>query len=502
MVSTPVAIGPFTGGLNNYSDPSAIGDNECAQISNFDIDLDGTLVTRPPIIRDAIMTGTGLYVNVLAVYVEALTGTEYIVYSVHNATRAYNTSTKVASTISDYVFTSAVMYKDLLWMVTENENENGAYWSPTTAAQGVPDMPKGVSVTVYKERLFIANAKGRVFFSGPANPESWGSSDFFDVRSGDGQDIVKIMDFSGQIAIFKTESTYIFQYDSAPTRGAVQVVSSSVGADNSECVAEQDGIIYVYHNQTIYAVNNWRWEQINVKVVFDDNLAAFPVESLRKYSLSILGYRLVARYGSKYYVYGLKTKIWTQWDSTSRYPDFWVRMPEKNSEGLDEYYAGSYRNNQMYKFMDRHDALAETFPVSVTSKMYDYQVPYSFKRLFWWGIDIIANNEIRVIARPQTYTANVTWGELEAEGLTWGQAESQGRTWGRPADRSLDVSDEADIVYTGGARVFVRFIKAMRFRKISFYLESEINTTAAGPLRIFSMVSNISNRQLVPKKVN
>lgn len=118
------------------------------------------------------------------------------------------------------------------------------------------------------------------------------------------------------------------------------------------------------------------------------------------------------------------------------------------------------------------------------------------------NLDIIADNKIRVTVKPVSYSSNATWDDLENQGITWDMATAQGRTWNRPADRSLDVSDSADIVYATGARVFVRFKRALRFRKIVFYLESEINTAEAGPLRIFSMVSNISNRQLVPKKVN
>src|SRR5688572_1571561 len=41
-------LGPFHGGINNYSDMSAIADQELVDCVNFDIDLDGSLKTRPP----------------------------------------------------------------------------------------------------------------------------------------------------------------------------------------------------------------------------------------------------------------------------------------------------------------------------------------------------------------------------------------------------------------------------------------------------------------------
>lgn len=505
MASTPVAIGPFTGGLNNYSDPAAVGDEECVQIRNFDIDLDGTLVSRPPIIQDSDLLAAP-YHDVIATYTEPNSRVTYLIYVTEETTRAYNTSVKTSQLIRNAPFRSAVMYDDKLWLVSDRDDEDGGYWTPTSSFTAVGDMAKGVSSVIYKERMFIGNSKGRLYFSGPGNLENWSSSDFLDVKSGDGQELVKVMDFSGQIVIFKTESTYIFQYDSAPTRGTVQAVSSSVGLDNSACITEQDGIIYVFHNQTAYSVNNWRWEQINTKVLFNNDLTSFPPGAVRKFSLSVLGYRLVIRYGDVYYIYGLKTRCWTTW--TSSHPvDYWIRHPEKDSEGLDVYYAGGYTGDKIFKFVEKYSdgptENQETIVCSVTSKMYDYSVPYSFKRLFWWGIDIVTKHPVNVQVRPHVHSVGITWDDANNENYTWDQLRLAGGTWDRPLDKSLDVSDNADIYYVSGARVFVRFIKALRFRKVSFYLEGTNNgTSAEGPLRVFSMVSNISNRQQVPKKIN
>lgn len=502
MASTPVAIGPFTGGLNNYSDPSAVGDNECTQISNFDIDIDGTLVSRPPIFVDGnLVSAPGGASDVLGMFVDNASNTVYIVFNTTTQTRAYNVSTKTHEAIVTNISSAAVMYDNKLWLVSAGSH-SGGWWSPTSTFTEVPTMPKGISTVVYKERMFIANANGRMYFSNAGNLEEWGASDFLDIRAGDGQTLVKLMEFSGQIVAFKSESTYIFQYDSAPTRGVVQAVSTSVGADDKRAVVEQDGIIYVLHNQTVYSINNWRWEQINIKVVFNDVWGSYPQGAIRNYSLSVLGYRLVVRFGTKYYIYGLKTRVWTEWASETT-PDFWIKHPEKNNDGLDVYYAGTYFGQHMYKFVEKYDTESEDFTCSVTSKVYDYSVPYSYKRLFWWGVDVVASSDIRAKVTPYVYVSSLTWNEIKALGLTWDMAKQQGRTWGRPAEKSLDVTDSASITERSGARVMIRYIKSLRFRKVSFYIESDVDGTSnTGPLRVFSLVSNISNRQLVPRKIN
>jgi hypothetical protein len=49
MPGEPIQVGPFVGGLNTFSDPTAIADNELVVCENFELDLDGSLKSRPPI---------------------------------------------------------------------------------------------------------------------------------------------------------------------------------------------------------------------------------------------------------------------------------------------------------------------------------------------------------------------------------------------------------------------------------------------------------------------
>ena len=43
-----MTIGPFVKGLNTFSDPSAVPDDGLAELLNMELDLDGSLMSRPP----------------------------------------------------------------------------------------------------------------------------------------------------------------------------------------------------------------------------------------------------------------------------------------------------------------------------------------------------------------------------------------------------------------------------------------------------------------------
>ena len=42
MPGAPIQVGPFVGGLNTFSDATAIADNELTVCENFELDLDGS----------------------------------------------------------------------------------------------------------------------------------------------------------------------------------------------------------------------------------------------------------------------------------------------------------------------------------------------------------------------------------------------------------------------------------------------------------------------------
>src|SRR5688500_18396449 len=115
MAGEPVKIGPFVGGMNTYSSESAIADNEAVRILNMDVDLDGSLVSRPGLSVATSAPVAGLS-HIIGSYTSK-TGVFYVIYAFPGSCRAYNTATNSWVSISNGDFSDCVQYSNKLWLV-------------------------------------------------------------------------------------------------------------------------------------------------------------------------------------------------------------------------------------------------------------------------------------------------------------------------------------------------------------------------------------------------
>ena len=517
----PVRIGPWPGGINTLSDQSAVADEEAVDITNFDIDLDGSLKSRPAITSSA--AAGGRYGNRILGVFTLLSGTAYVIFtSTDNAganpsTNYYNINTGAFGTVvSTFAATSMVQYNNKAWIVAPpGSAANGGSWDGTTFAT-VTTMPKGCTCCVYKERMFVGTGDQNttnpsiVYWGQPGDPSAdWTAVNIggsFNVNNGDGQGIRKIYSYAGSIVIFKTRSTYVFAYESDPFKGQTQVVQSTIGVDGLDCMTENESILYTLSNGDLYAINNWVWEQLNVRTPFtfyDTHVGNWT----RHCCLSSVGNRVICRYYDSHYIFNTKTRTLTKWLSTNT-PDQFFKSPlQDTTTGIDTYIAGNYMKytiganaNKLYLMKDAITATdTETFTCSLRTKVYSFNVPYSFKRMMWWGIDLLAKSNIAVTAIPVAYGLPVKWSQLAPR--TWAQVAPG--TWGAPLDISIAVSDSSDIKNTSNIRMFVKYIKSLRFRQLQFTVTSDVDgSTATGPLQLYSVTAYVINKQLVPAKIN
>lgn len=498
----PIKFGPFTGGMNTYSDPTAIADSEAAFIKNFDIDIDGSLVSRPPVCvfgTSASYTAT----KVLGVY-RSPAGTNYVIYSSSTNTYALDLSTGVPQSITSTFGASAcVQYDNKIFLVAPVGSANpGGSWNGTTFT-AIPTMPKGNSACIYKERMFIgngANGASTLYFSSAADPgAAWNSADFLFVNKGDGESLNDIRTFNNVIVIFKESSTYIFAYDSAPTRGTVQLVSATVGVKYQGCVVDYENSMFVLDDNKVYQVQNWNFDPLNIKVPFVYQNVT-PAEMATPQSLSLLHDRLFIRYYDKMYVYNLRTRGWVEWTS-SQTPAQWVKDPELDTQqGMEKYYALSCKNNvnAAYVFYDGYvTGQIESISCSLITKTHAMDVPYTYKRLLWWGVDSLFKSQVSAKVSPVAYGRTVSWAEVATK--KWNELG----TWARLLDVSIDVTDTAEFSSINTTRTFVKFIKSLRFRQLYFTLSADTNgDPATGPLRIYFIMAVTGNKQVVNKKAN
>ena len=537
MPGTPVSIGPFFGGMNDRNDPSTIEDVQCAYLYNFDIDVDGSIISRPSFFS-SFQGQAGLEglsgVIPLTTYVNI--GQRFVIVSALDendsfreiiAAIDYDTGirTTVISTPSAK-YTDVLQYDNTLWVISEAAPVNGGKWTPSAGWTSVSGIPSGIACTVYKERMFVVTKNGRLYFSKLADFTQWPASNFFDVNPGDGQKVQAIIQHMGQLIIFKDNSTYLFSYDSAPENASIQKVSSSIGTESRRSVVVHENMLYTFYNNSLYAINNWRWEDVSVKVHIADSPDAPTAPQEYRAGTAMLasvGRRIIVRYRTKFWVYFPDLEAWTRWGGRETpltdYDDSWdifLKIPWVRSDGYHEYWVGNYIQrrfdgsqnniNREYCFIDGYlnSPSGIVFDARLVSKMYDYQLPYNFKRLHWWGIDLEAKKTIEARVYPIAYNTKATWDDIRALNITWDQAAASGRTWDRPLDIAINVSDSYEIDYKSNLRAFIKYIKSLRFRKISFevFTDDLDGTQNTGPLQIFSAIAVISNKQLGPRKAN
>jgi hypothetical protein len=508
--SQGLRIGPFGGGLNTSSDPSAIADNELSECVNFDFDTDGALTSRPPI--TSLLNGPVANQNIdLLGYFVDQNGTNYLIGSTDTAVYYFGSGLWV-QIATGFRATAMVQYINKAWLISDPTSaSNGGSWVPTSfGAAGtfttVAAMPRGGAAGVYKDRLFVAAGgkatanESRLTFSNVGDPTTWSGSDFIDVNAGDGQKLLDVYVQGSNLYLFKNDSTYVFSYDAAPTKGVLSNLSKVVGVSDTGCVAQYENTIYVYHEDFVYELYNGVHSKLNTKVDFAAN-ASLPTSYFRANAISIVGDRLVVRYFDKLYVFNIKTRTWSTWESVLVPGRFWAEPRASNTQTLRRYVSNSCVVNDVgaYVMQDGFDASAtETMTCRCTTKIFDFDTPDQYKKMAWWGVDVISVNNIIGTVTPVIYSFNVTWGSLAA--TTWGSMAAF--TWGQPNNLVPTVSQTINTDGSRG-RKFLKFPKALRFRNAQFTVQLETTgTTATAPVKLFTINPQVSLRERVVKAVN
>jgi hypothetical protein len=508
MPGTPVPIGPFTGGLNTFSDTTAVADNEATELLNFDIDIDGSLVTRPPITLEATTPGPDLPLRLLGYFVTS-NGEQYLIASVARGltagTYAYSATgwTLLTSTIPAAAF---VQYMNKAWLIAPPGYSNpGGSWDPVNGFVAITAMKKGTTAVIYKERMWIgeggqASTSSRLYFSNPGNFAVWNASDFVDIKNGDGQDIIDAVVYADTIVICKQNSMYIFSYDTKPTAGQVRQISNTIGVAARDCIVEHENNLYLFHGKYIYTMVNWNFERINLKVPLTV-VNSKPNNLTSPYIMSRVNDRLILRYYDTYYVYNLRARVWAIWTTPRALGRFFQVPVDTTNPEPDKFLATSAWTDfeALYSFVEGFSTdRIENFYYSVVSKTYDFDSPFTFKRLFWWGGDVISKASWTATVYPVSYGRNITWDEARL--ITWAQARQY--TWARPADIAISVDSDRSV---GGSdnRTFVKFHKSLRFRQINFQISGMSNGQSINaPMRIFNFTAFILAKQKVTQTIN
>lgn len=516
-------LGPWHGGMNRAADPTVIDDQELLDCINFELDIDGSLVSRPAI----EIAEQGASDDRLLIFGSVtFSGVLYLFATRDGATYVSSDSgvNWTALGALPRECTSMAVYQNTVWLPATPTSANGGIsWTPGGGAVSVAGMPRGSNCVVHKNRLYICPGEtettneSRLHFSFAADFTNWPGANFIDVDQGDGTTLNNVIVYQDNLLLFKQESTHVLAYDLDPTDAILKEVTPVVGSTGHFGITQHENTVYCLHNNNVYEIVNHNFELLNLKVplVFDDSL---PVNTTARYesqSMSLLGDRLVVRYYNKTYIFGLRTRTWSEWiksdeAQTVEWHVFGPLIRGVLVGGINRYeYFTSYSFDmndttgyKIIKLIDGHTAInLEGFGTSdikciATTKDYDMADPVRYKKLFWWGADLLTGNEITASVEPITLVFSPSWTDLGNN--TWADLG----TWGRPLDEAavtITVVDADSIFNTGK---MVKFHKGLRFRKINFSVQLLTDGNALEIAKIFSFLAIVKTKQIVSAQVS
>lgn len=528
--SQRVPYSDWSGGLNNVNDLSTLADNELAILDNLEVDSNGYLSARPPIVRVGDSPESAK-VDILGYYTK--NGTTYIVCSVvGNGTYLYNPGADTWTLMTTIVGSGCAQYNDELFVCSLSAT--GGFWDGTTftvlnsayyAADGAyKKMPKGSQLILHKERLFMISNEtgkdpgGRVFFSRvndlvnlteiyewdvwtkPADDTLEGL-DFFNVSPGDGQEITALVEGANEIYIFRNRSTYYFKYDvDINTESSLQQIDSNVGADNKHCVAKYEFSYLVLNNGKFYRFVSYLYYPLNDQGKLE--LRPSVLSGLDLYSsVSILGRRAILMYGGQIYAVDLESGAWSTWTSIMD-PAYFKLAPRSVGDlSGDIAYGVLLTTDADYGILRIRESLNAVDSEAMTHTMqtgaYDLGAPGSWKRMYYWTVDIYTQNDITGTATPlQAISSVPSWDSLEQS--TWDDLENG--TWDLPSEPNSDVTTVVEYAGITPYRVNATFQKDMRFRRCAFkVVTTSDGTTGQGPVRISTIVVHAALKQSLPQ---
>lgn len=509
MPGQPVLVGPFSGGLNTYSDPTAVSDNEVTRCENFELDLDGSLRSRWPFASENVNFPLGASGNMqLLGYFYGPGNVPYLIASDGLSSTYYLSGTSWTLITNTIAASAMAQFNSFAYLLAPEGSANpGGHWSPSAGWTTDPDMPKGEVIVAWKFRLWVAVGKNatanatRLYFSSLlGQPTFWPTTtEFIDVGAGDGQSIVQLSVYYQSLLIFRTASVYALNYNSDPASGVISEVLSGIGLENKDCLVDFESYFYFFYDGRAYEFINNRANQINVSVPF---VSTDQTDIYQPFAVSTLNQRAIFSYYDVMYVFNLRNRTWTTW-TTSVHGSI-GKIIEQPLSGSDAVMAvtvssksiptGGTRTAATLFYTDGPTTATETMTCTMRTKNYDYQASGQYKKLLHWGVNALFRGQIHAVASPISSSVRVTYGQLRA----YTNNQLRAYTYGRMLAPSLDAVTDINTSNGGLSRPFIRCVPTglrtypLRFRQIAY--EISFDTDGSGtdsPVRVFTLMTYV-----------
>ncbi len=539
-----VALQRFTRGLNNYWDQSTIDDNELASIINLEFTTSGAMISRPPIYAESNGVSTIQSpvttepFDIIGTYTR-LDGERFLVATTNSKTWLYNITSKTWTEIWANKASDCTQFQNKV--VLSSATISGGYWEAGTFTS--TNMPPLGGIELFQSRFFGYGVRGTttantLFWSdittfGPSGEVTsvwdWidptGNYYYVDIGAGDGQWITAMEQGYNDIVIFRNKSTYRYSFGDTPEGGQMQVMQQDVGAESKRSVVKFENAHFVFSGGILYRYQNWMYYPLNarrVKFASDTNFT-----KRLQHAISVVGRRIVLWHDGATYAYNLDTETWSEWQSNTR-AAYFVTVPRKDESNIEELYYGV--SGDAAKIGDKYSLLrVEDEPVSasgseamdcfIRTKIYDFDTPVEWKRLYYWAADVSSARPIKAVvypvALPETPVVP-SWDEIskdfegETNFYTWDQISKDDLgdtvygTWDSIVTPSGGIATVVDdFPQTAPQRLEAKLNNSLRFRRIYFelYLEGD-GTASTAPVQIYSLTPMIGAKAAVAKGAN
>ena len=526
-----IELNDFSGGLNNYWDPSSIADNEVPYLLNMEFTPNGALTSRPPIIDRNLNHPEGLTndnIDILGYYTPQ-NGKIFLIAATGTKTWALEVQQYgFGSWVQIWNARASAFVQYANQVVMAREAAGGARWKDGDATfTAIPQMPALFTLVLFKERMFGTGVHGTdgeaaiywsdiVTLDQPNGIYEWNADSFVYVGRGDGQPITELIaDYNGLI-IFKRNTTYNLVYSELPEEGTISLVQVNIGAQNKRSVAGYQNGFIVLHNRTLYKFQNNVYAPINSqKVRFDYNEDYDVANALFSEAVSVFGDRaLVFTQGSLYSI-NLLTGSWSQWQTTTNLA-YVLEVPK--ARGFQWRYARALgtAGTSATKVLFIQDypisgwfeqsggeivevGGSEPFSCVMKTKIFDFDSPTEWKRLYWWSADVATSQGVYARVVPiGVPELQQTWDQLDQ--FTWDYLNNL--TWDDLFSRDITITTDQLVGGTEPQRVALKMDKSARFRRASFelYLTCD-GTPQTAPTQIFSLTPMIGLKAKMSKDV-
>jgi len=517
-----VSLKDFSGGLNNYWDPSSIAENEVPYLLNMDFSPNGALISRPPIFDSGIPSPvSGQYIDILGFYTPA-NGPRYIVVTTDAKTWVKDIDAENAwIEVWAHKASSFIQYNDEA--VFSKKTTGGMRWKLSGGATAISTMPALDGLAVFRDRFFgwgVANtaSQTKLYFSDiitltePAGVYTWNTDSVFEIGRGDGQRISSVIADYSKIIIFKSASTYTLTYSALVEEGVISLIQQGIGAENPDCVAVYQNGYVVLHDQILYKYLNDSFSPLNAQKVNFKGEEIFPgIEPTlwkKDYAVSVFGDRAIVWFNGVSYILNLLTGTWSIWDSAfsklaivkqrARLAD--EILPYEVGYGISGSPESSKWKIYQIDNINVSSTASEEFECQVRTRIYDFNTPAEWKRLYWWAVDMAAAGQVTT----QAHVVGVTtyqneWSQMD--GYTWDYLESG--TWDTPVNEAPPVESVRQIPSGRPQRTLLKLERGLRFRRIFFEVYFSCDgTSATAPTQVFSITPMIGEKAKMTKGVN